>query len=257
VTHRSYLIAEDEPLPAQTLRRFLEANWTEARCVGIATDGDEALSMIDEHRPDVLFLDVRMPRRDGLETARALYQRRDAPLVVFVTAFSEYAVKAFDEAAIDYLLKPVEPARLARCIDRLRERLANERREAASDLLENLERLLARQDGAEAPLRFIKAGTGSTVRLIPVEEILWFEAADKYVTVATLRGDSTIRVALRELLNRLDAEVFWQVHRSIIVNTRHVVQANQDTTGQIELIMQGRPERIHVSRHFAHLFRRM
>jgi DNA-binding LytR/AlgR family response regulator len=256
VTSRSYLIAEDEPLPAQTLLRFLEANWTEARCVGIATDGDEALSMVEQYQPDVLFLDVRMPRRDGLETARALYQRGDAPLVVFVTAFSEYAVQAFDEAAVDYLLKPVEPVRLARCIERLRERLVNGRGEGG-DILQTLERLLARQDATATPLRVIKAGSGSTVRLIPVEDILWFEAADKYVTVATIKGDSTIRIALRELLARLDAQIFWQVHRSIIVNSRHVVQANQDLTGQVELVMQGRQERIHVSRQFTHLFRRM
>jgi DNA-binding LytR/AlgR family response regulator len=252
----SYLIAEDEPLPAQTLRRLLETSWSEAHCIGLATDGEQALTMIDDHAPDVVFLDVRMPHRDGLATAHALCERRTSPLIVFVTAFGEYAVEAFAEAAIDYLLKPIDAARLDRCIARLRERLAS-RSDASGDMLRNLERLLVRDGTRSAPLRYIRAGAGSTVRLVPVDEILWFEAADKYVTVATLKGDRTIRMTLRELLAQLDPEVFWQVHRGTIVNTRHVAEANQDTTGQVVLVMAGRSEKIQVSRQFAHLFRRM
>lgn len=252
----SYLIAEDEPLPAQTLKRLLESSWREARCVGLATDGEQALAMIDEHAPDVVFLDVRMPHRDGLATAHALCERRDSPLIVFVTAYGEYAVEAFAEAALDYLLKPIDPARLERCVARLRERITS-RHEAPGDMVRNLERLLARAGSRTAPLRYIRAGTGTTVRLIPVEEVLWFEAADKYVTVATAKGDRTIRMALRELLAQLDPEVFWQVHRGVIVNTRHVLEANQDTTGQVLLVMAGRTEKLQVSRQFAHLFRRM
>ena len=252
----SYLIAEDEPLPAQTLKRLLESSWREARCIGLATDGEQALAMIEEHEPDVVFLDVRMPHRDGLATAHALYERRDAPLIVFVTAFGEYAVEAFAEAAIDYLLKPIDPARLDRCVARLRERVAS-RNATPGDMLRSLEHLLARAGNRTTPLRYIRAGTGGTVRLIPVEEVLWFEAADKYVTVATPKGDRTIRMTLRELLAQLDPEVFWQVHRGTIVNTRHVVEANQDITGQVLLTMTGRTEKIQVSRQFAHLFRRM
>ncbi|NJO13291.1 MAG: response regulator transcription factor, partial [Gammaproteobacteria bacterium] len=227
-----------------------------ARCVGLATDGEQALTMIDEHAPDVVFLDVRMPQRDGLATAHALCERHDSPLIVFVTAFGEYAVEAFAEAAIDYLLKPIDAARLDRCVARLRERIAS-RNEASGDMLRSLEHLLARTGSRTAPLRYIRAGTGSTVRLIPVEDVLWFEAADKYVTVATSKGDRTIRMTLRELLVQLDPEIFWQVHRGTIVNTRHVLEANQDTTGQVLLVMTGRGERIQVSRQFAHLFRRM
>lgn len=252
----SYLIAEDEPLPAQTLKRLLESSWREARCVGVATDGEQALAMIEEHAPDVVFLDVRMPHRDGLATAHALCERGDSPLIVFVTAFGEYAVEAFAEAAIDYLLKPIDPTRLDRCVARLRERVAS-RSDASGDMLRNLESLLARSGSRAAPLRYIRAGTGNTVRLIPVEDVLWFEAADKYVTVATSKGDRTIRMTLRELGGQLDPEVFWQVHRGTIVNTRHVVEANQDTTGQVVLVMMGRAEKIQVSRQFAHLFRRM
>lgn len=252
----SYLIAEDEPLPAQTLRRLLASSWHEANCVGVATDGERALTMIDEHRPDVVFLDVRMPHRDGLATAHALYERRDSPLIVFVTAFGEYAIEAFAEAAIDYLLKPVDPVRLDRCVARLRERLTS-RGGASGDTLRSLERLLAREGDRAAPLRYIRAGAGGTVRLIPIEDILWFEAADKYVTVATAKGDRTIRMTVRELLAQLDPEIFWQVHRGIIVNTRHVIEANQDTTGQVTLAIAGRAEKIHVSRQFSHLFRRM
>jgi DNA-binding LytR/AlgR family response regulator len=252
----SYLIAEDEPLPAQTLKRLLESSWREARCVGLATDGEQALAMIEEHAPDVVFLDVRMPQRDGLSTAHALCERRNSPLIVFVTAFGEYAVEAFAEAAIDYLLKPIDPARLERCVARLRERVAS-RNEASGDMLRSLEHLLARAGSRAAPLRYIRAGTGGTVRLIPVEDVLWFEAADKYVTVATSKGDRTIRMTLRELLAQLDPAVFWQVHRGTIVNTRHVVEANQDTSGQVVLVMAGRTDKIQVSRQFSHLFRRM
>ena len=252
----SYLIAEDEPLPAQTLKRLLASSWREARCVGLATDGEQALAMIEAHGPDVVFLDVRMPHRDGLATAHALCERQDPPLIVFVTAFSEYAVEAFAEAAIDYLLKPIDTARLDLCVARLRQRLTS-RSEVSGDMLRSLERLLAHTGDRAAPLRYIRAGTGGTVRLVPVEDVLWFEAADKYVTVATSTVDRTIRMTLRELLAQLDPAVFWQVHRGTIVNTRHVLEANQDSTGQLVLVMAGRAERIQVSRQFAHLFRRM
>ena len=253
--HR-YLIAEDEPLLAQLLQRELAACWPEATCMGIAEHGDEALRRIEAERPDVVFLDVRMPQRDGLETAQILSSHADPPLVVFVTAYDQYAVEAFSAAAVDYLLKPIERERLARCVARLRERLADGSRQITSEVARCIEALLARRR-ASSYLRVLRAGAGHTVKLIEVDDVLWFESADKYVTVATAEGDSVIRTPLRELLEQLDPEAFWQVHRGTIVNTRHVLSAVRDELGHVELVMRGRKEKIVVSRQFAHLFRQM
>jgi len=250
-----YLIAEDEPLLAQVLERQLADCWPEARCEGTAENGDDALRRIAELHPDVVFLDVRMPGRDGLETAQVLSAQTVAPLIVFVTAYDQYAVEAFTAAAVDYLLKPVEPERLARCVARLRERLASGSREFVDEVARCVEHLLARRQGNH--LRVVRAGVGHAVSLISVDDVLWFESADKYVTVATAKGDSLIRTPLRELLEQLDPDIFWQVHRGTIVNSRHVVSAVRDELGHLELLMRGRKEKVAVSRQFAHLFRQM
>jgi DNA-binding LytR/AlgR family response regulator len=253
--HR-YLIAEDEPLLAEALQRELSTCWPEAACIGIAPHGDEALRRIDVERPDVVFLDVRMPQRDGLETAQLLSAQANPPLIVFVTAHDEYAVEAFSAAAIDYLLKPIETERLARCVARVRERLAHGSLDIAGEVARCVEALLARR-AASGYLRVVRAGAGHTVKLIEVDEVLWFESSDKYVTVATAAGDSIIRTPLRELLDQLDPDIFWQVHRGTIVNSRHVASAVRDELGHVELVMRGRTEKVTVSRQFAHLFRQM
>lgn len=252
--HR-YLIAEDEPLLARQLHSSLIEAWPDAACIGVAADGDEALREIGIHDPDVVFLDIRMPGCDGLQTARELCRRDAPPLIVFVTAYEEHAVAAFETEAIDYLLKPIEPDRLARCIDRIQQRLRDGRREPPAELLRRLQVLLA-----QAPpryLRFVRTGSGDTVKMIPVEDVIWFKADDKYVTVATAAGDGVIRSPLRELLQRLDPQIFWQVHRGTIVNSRFIVAAKRDELGRLKLIVGQRSERILVSRQFAHLFRQM
>lgn len=252
---RRYLIAEDEPLLARQLHRSLTEAWPHAVCAGVVSDGDEALREINMHRPDVVFLDIRMPGRDGLQTARELCTRTDPPLIVFVTAYEEHAVAAFETEAIDYLLKPLEPERLMRCIERIQQRLEHGGRTPPAELLRRLQSLLTQVPSPY--LRFVRAGAGDTVRMIPLEDVLWFKADDKYVTVATAKGDSVIRSPLRQLLQRLDPQVFWQVHRGTVVNARFIVAAKRDELGRVELVMGERHERILVSRQFVHLFRQM
>jgi DNA-binding LytR/AlgR family response regulator len=254
----SYVIAEDEPLLARALAQQLSKHWPSARCAAIAVNGAEALKAVDEFSPDVAFLDVRMPQLDGLEAARQLCLKEHPPLIVFVTAYDAYALDAFETAAIDYLLKPVETARLVKCIERLSHQLAHTGADASVDEMANrIARLLGDGASHKEKLRFVRAGAGTTVKLIPVAEILWFEAEDKYITVATREGDSIIRMPLRELLEQLDAEVFWQVHRGTVVNSQHITLAKRDELGHLTLTLKGRKEEIPVSRQFAHLFKQM
>jgi DNA-binding LytR/AlgR family response regulator len=254
----SYIIAEDEPLLARTLAEQLSAHWPSARCAAIAANGNEALKMAEEHSPDVAFLDVRMPQLDGLETARQLCLKAHPPLIVFVTAYDAYALDAFDTAAVDYLLKPVEPARLAKCIERLSTQLNRGVGEPSADeMAARIAELLGGPAGRREKMRFVRAGAGTTVKLIPVCEVLWFEAEDKYITVATRDGDSIIRMPLRELLELLDSEVFWQVHRGTVVNSQHIAHARRDELGHLTLTMKGRKDELPVSRQFAHLFKQM
>ncbi|WP_018610695.1 LytR/AlgR family response regulator transcription factor [Uliginosibacterium gangwonense] len=251
-----YLIAEDEPLLARALAAHLQEQWCEAECIGFAAHGDEALAMVDAHHPDVIFLDVRMPVRDGLQTAQVLCEYTQPPLIVFVTAYDEYALAAFEAAAVDYLLKPVEPERLARCIARLRERLTEPESSSLDQLALHLQGLLG-QSSATERLRIIRAGVGNSVKMIPVEQVIYFEASDKYVNVVTPQTEALIRIPLRELLTGLDPQQFWQVHRGTIVNAACITSAERDENGRIHLSLQGRSEKLPVSRQFAHLFRQM
>lgn len=251
-----YLIAEDEPLLARALAAHLAELWAEACCIGFAANGAEALTLVDRHQPDVAFLDVRMPVCDGLQTARELCERTRPPLIVFVTAYDEYALPAFDAAAIDYLLKPVEPERLVRCIKRLQQRLAEPEAPSLDALALALKGLLGRQETTEA-LRFIRIGVGNSVKMIPVEEVLYFEACDKYVTVATASSDGLIRTSLRELMAALNPQQFWQIHRGTLVNVASISHAELDEAGRLHLKLKGRAEKLPVSRQFAHLFRQM
>ena len=254
----SYIIAEDEPLLARTLADQLSTHWPSARCAAIAANGHEALKLADDHSPDVAFLDVRMPQLDGLETARQLCMKEHPPLIVFVTAYDAYALDAFDTAAVDYLLKPVEAARLAKCIERLSAQLNRAAGEPSADeMASRIAELLGGPSIRREKMRFVRAGAGTTVKLIPVGEILWFEAEDKYITVATREGDSIIRMPLRELLELLDSDVFWQVHRGTVVNSQHIAHARRDELGHLTLTMRGRNDELPVSRQFAHLFKQM
>jgi DNA-binding LytR/AlgR family response regulator len=260
------LIAEDEALLAADLRGALQRLWPQLHIVAVAGDGVSALQQALALRPSLCFLDIRMPGMGGLDVARALAEDwpDDAeafPLLVFVTAFDQYAVQAFDAQAVDYLLKPVDNDRLAACVQRLQRALAT-RRGAAQELEASIQRLrgLLEPGGSAAALpklEVIQAQVGSTVHLVPIDEVIYFEAADKYLRVVTAEREHLIRLSLRELLPQLDARVFWQVHRGTVVQARCVASARRDESGKAFLTLKGRPEQITVSRLYAHLFKGM
>ena len=267
------LIAEDEPLLAQALRAELGRAWPELQVAAPAADGDEAVERALAERPDVLFLDIRMPGRSGLEAAEALVEdwpvdQAPLPLIVFVTAYDQYAIQAFERAAVDYLQKPVQPARLAACCARLKETIALRQaaRPATSSpastddaaLMDRLRTLLgATPPAAEAPLTILQASIGPTLHMVPVDEVVYFEAADKYVRVVTAGSEALIRMSLRELLPRLQADRFWQIHRGTVVRADAIATATRDDSGKVFLTLRQRPERPVASRLYAHLFRGM
>ncbi|MCW5635584.1 MAG: response regulator transcription factor [Rubrivivax sp.] len=286
----SALIAEDEPLLAEALRAGLQQAWPELCVAAMVGDGDSALREALALRPTVCFLDIRMPGRSGLETAQALAEdwpgdapgdaaddgRGDAPfpLLVFVTAYDQYALQAFDAQAVDYLVKPLQPARLAACVERLKRRLAD--RGPAPGLVDEtmaqLRALLGSASGlaagtagaagathapAKPRLEVIQAGVGNQVHMVPIDEVLYFEAADKYVRVVTREREHLIRLALRELLPQLDAGRFWQVHRGLVVRASAIASAQREESGKVTLRLRERPERLTASRLYAHLFKGM
>jgi DNA-binding LytR/AlgR family response regulator len=248
------LIADDEPLLAEDLRRRLAALWPELEIVAICHDGPAALARLEADKPEIAFLDIRMPGLSGLEVAARL----DYPCqVVFVTAYDQYAVEAFEKAAIDYVLKPADEARLAKTIGRLRRAIRAPSGSERSRLAEALEKVSLRGTAQPAPLKWIRASVGDAVRLVPVAEVRYFQAADKYTAVMTAAGELLIRTPIKELAEQLDAESFWQVHRGTIVNARYVSAARHDESGRVLLSLRDRPETLTVSRAYAHLFRQM
>lgn len=271
------LIAEDEPLLARALQAELAAAWPELQVVAVAGDGRSAVREALRLLPQVLFLDIRMPGLDGLGAAAELadsWPAAEAPLpqLVFVTAYDEYAARAFETQAVDYVLKPVQPARLQKTVQRLRQALEARRpaappeAEALDETLAQWRRLLAAagQAGvapqpAAAPLRMIAASEagGATVRMVPIDEVLCFEAADKYIRVLTAGHEYLIRTPLKQLLPQLDPQVFWQVHRAVVVRSDAVEAVHRDEAGRLHLDLRGRPGKIPVSRLYAHLFRAM
>jgi DNA-binding LytR/AlgR family response regulator len=243
------IIADDESHLSDDLQRRLAQLWPELEIVAVLHDGIAAEQALRELMPDIAFLDIRMPGQSGLDAARAA-----APdcRVVFVTAFDDHAVQAFEQAAVDYLLKPVSDERLTRCVERLQQRST-----AAPDaLLARLQQLLAQQSKPE-PLRWLRIQVGQQVRMIAVEEVCYFQSADKYTTVLTRDAEYLLRTPLKDLLAQLDPEQFWQVHRGTIVNVRQVVSAHHDLLGKVSLKLRDRTERVAVSRSYAHLFRQM
>ncbi len=263
------VIADDEPLLAQALARELEALWPQVRIGPLVHDGTAALAAIVETTPDVAFLDVRMPGLTGLEIAQAVAEdwpdAPPVPLIVFVTAFEQFALDAFERAAVDYVVKPVRAERLALTVSRLRSRLA-ERSDGDSStaLAQRIGQLLASTQVADAAraaaaplLRTIRAGVGPTVKMIPIERVVLIQAADKYVEVIATDGRALIRQSLRELMTQLDPERFVQIHRSTVVNLDHVESAHRDEQGRVTLRLRGRDERPAVSRVYAELFRPM
>lgn len=274
------LIAEDEALLAQALRSELAAAWPALQVVATVGDGLSAVRESLRLLPQVLFLDIRMPGLDGLGAAAELADQwpvAEAPIpqLVFVTAYDEYAARAFDAQAIDYVLKPVQPARLQRTVARLQQALsvrpsAAAPNDVAASTLAQWRQLLAAAGRAPStgaagnaapPLKFIAASdagsAGTTVRMVPVEEIQYFEAADKYVRVLTPGNEYLIRTPLKQLLPQLDAQAFWQVHRAVVVRSDSVESVHRDDMGKTYLMLRGRAEKIPVSRLYAHLFRAM
>lgn len=267
----SALIAEDEPLLAAHLRHALQQAWPALRIVGLAANGTQALERTLALRPQIVFLDIRMPGLDGLEVARALaedWPEADAagfPLLVFVTAYDQHAVQAFELQAADYLLKPVQPARLARCLERLQTQLQAQqepRPDAAppfEELVGRLQQLMqAAEPAARRPperLEVIAVQQGAVTEMVPVDEVIYFEAADKYLRVVTAQREHLIRLSLRELLGQLDEQRFWQIHRGTVVQARCIARAVRDEQGRTTLELRDRPERLAVSRVFAGRFR--
>jgi len=256
------LIAEDEPLLAEHLAAELQQAWPQLELLGIAPNGPAALQRALAERPALLFLDIRMPGMTGLEVATELAEEwpDDAgplPLIVFVTAYDEYALRAFEASAFDYLLKPLSPERLAQTVARLKQRLAAA--PGAMDPLAALQRLLAQGGGVLAApqprLRHLQAAVGDAIELVAVDSLVYLEAADKYVRAVTATRDYWVRVSLRELLPQLDAERFWQVHRSTVVNIDAVARAHRLENGGVQLELRDRAERLAVSRVHAARFK--
>jgi DNA-binding LytR/AlgR family response regulator len=260
------LIAEDEPLLAAEVKKLLRHAWPELEIVAEATDGIGATAMALDATPDILFLDIKMPGRTGLAVAEAVIddwpEGRPTPLIVFITAYDEYALAAFEHQAVDYVLKPATAERMTRTVERLRERLA-ERTPRPADgelarLLQNLQQLVpAASSGQQGFLDAIHVGVGNSVRVVPTTEVLYFEATDKYVGVHTREGEGLIRLSMRELLARLDPAAFIQVHRGTVVARSQIVMATRDESGRTTLKLRDSPRTIGVSRAFAHHFRAM
>ncbi len=255
------LIAEDESHLALALKDALARTWAELRIVDVVGNGPAAIHAVDRHAPDVLFLDIRMPGLTGLQVAERL-AGSEGPLVVFVTAYNEYAVQAFEREAVDYLVKPVNDQRLAETVERLKKRLTAKEPEAETSELTRALDLIKRlagggNSGATSYLKFFRAGIGDTVRIVPVDEVTHLQAQDKYVSLYTADGEQLIRISLKELADQLDPNCFVQVHRSTIINMRSVVTADRDFTGRVMLTLKHVNEKIQVSRQYAHLFARM
>jgi len=247
------LIADDEMHLAEHLRARLHEVWPDLEVLPLAANGLEALRAIDEESPDVAFLDIRMPGLTGLELAGRIDSRTH---VVFVTAFDQYAVEAFDRDAVDYVLKPVTDERLAKCVERLQRKLASaERPPALDDMLARLARAIPGAAGGR--LRWVRALKGELVQQIAVDDVLYFQASDKYTCVVTREGESLIRMPLAELAAQLDAEIFWQIHRSTLVNMNAVASTRRDLGGRVFVRLRDGKTELAVSRAYAHLFKQM
>lgn len=255
------LIAEDEPVLARGLARKLSKLWPALRIGAVVHDGESALAAAQQLRPDVIFMDIQMPTRNGLEAAESIVDDWPAsqplPLIVFVTAFDRFAIDAFEQAAVDYVLKPVQVERLALTCQRLKDRLAERTGGGDALALAPLMALLQAQR-TEPPLSLIQAGAGSTVHMVSVDDVIFFEADGKYVRVVTGEREFLIRTPLRELFPRLDPTRFVQIHRSTVVKTALIERVvREDAGGKILLYIKGHGERLTVSRNYAHLFKPM
>jgi DNA-binding LytR/AlgR family response regulator len=266
------LIAEDEPLLAQALQVELARAWPELRVLASVVDGVSAVTQALQLRPEVLFFDIRMPGLGGLEAAAELAdewpQDTPFPALVFVTAYDQYAVQAFEAQAVDYLLKPVQAARLQKTVSKVQQALISRGQLATNsgahlnpDLdrtLDQLRHLLAAprpSAGGGAALKVLQVSVGSSIRMVPVGEVLYFEAADKYIRVLTAGHEYLIRTPLKDLLPQLDPQSFWQIHRGTVVQAGAVEAVHRDESGKLSLSLRGRPEKLAVSRMYSQQFR--
>ena len=248
------VIADDEDLPRAELRRMLGTAWPELTIAAECEHGPAAIEAIDEHAPDVAFLDIRMPGSSGLDVARAASGRCH---LVFTTAYDSHAVEAFNAGAVDYLLKPIDAGRLAQTVVRLRERLAAHR--TAPDLDAIVERLRTRLPGGDAAgrLRWISASVGDTIKMFSIDEVLFFQSDEKYTRVVTANDEAHIRKPLKEIAEGLDGETFWQVHRGVIVRAAAIARAQRDELGRITLHLKDHAEKLAVSQAYGWRFKPM
>ncbi|MGE4240762.1 LytR/AlgR family response regulator transcription factor [Ramlibacter sp.] len=263
------LIAEDEPLLAQALQAELARAFPEMQVVAIVGDGRSAVAEALARLPDVLFLDIRMPGQSGMDAAAEIADEwpasRPFPALVFVTAYDQYAVQAFEAQAVDYLLKPVQPERLEKTVQRVKACLASREAGSVDDTLEKLRHLLGATPvspstaaaPAARPLEVLQVGVGNSIRMVSIEDVLYFEAADKYVRVLTEGHEYLLRTPLKELLPQLDAQAFWQIHRGTIVRATAIDAVSRDEAGKLHLALRGRAEKLAVSRLYAHRFKAM
>jgi DNA-binding LytR/AlgR family response regulator len=265
------VLAEDESLLRQFLKKKLEKLWPELAVVGEADDGASAIDLIGTLKPTVAFLDIRMPEKTGLEVATAIAESSPNTHIVFVTAYHEYAVAAFERGAVDYLLKPLQEDRLSTTIERLKEHIESDDRDAPTlpdnmaQLISQLKREMRGANGAAAgsggavveQLRWIKASLGNTLKLIDVKDVLFFNSDEKYTRVVTATEEALIRKPLRELLDELDLNQFWQIHRGTIVNVSAIAGVTRDFRGDATVKVKGHAEALKVSRPFSHLFKQM
>jgi DNA-binding LytR/AlgR family response regulator len=252
------VVAEDEQIFRDALIKLLANQWPELEVLAACEDGAEALEAIAEHQPAVAFLDIRMPGLSGMDVAAATAEISPKTQVVFVTAYNQYAIDAFEKGAIDYLLKPIEPKRLDNTIQRLKARMLSDSSDptALTELLEQLRSTLPRRAVAE-PMVWLTASTGKESRLIMIEDVLYFQSDSKYTTVVTAEGEALLRTPLRDLINRLDTNQFKQIHRATVVNMKAVASIVRDESGRGTIKLKGRPETLTVSLSFMPLFRNM
>lgn len=249
------IIADDEPNLIRYLQELLARLWPELDVIGAASNGVEALGLIRDEEPDVAFLDIRMPVLTGIQVARRV---RGECHIVFITAYDEYAVQAFESAAMDYLLKPIEETRLATTIERLK-LCIEQKNSPATEWQQVIEHLAQHQghQGSSHYLSWIRASEGDDTRMIPVDEVLYFKADDKYTTVATKQKEFLIRKAIKELMLELDPDQFWQIHRGCIVQVSLISYVKKVMNGGYQLHLKGSSDILVVSRRYAHLFKQM
>ncbi|MEX5749008.1 LytR/AlgR family response regulator transcription factor [Massilia sp. X63] len=251
------IIADDERLMRDQLRLRLSEAWPELDIIGEAKNGEEAVQLVEQLKPDLTFLDIRMPGKTGMEAAREIGDRSQ---IVFVTAYDQYAVEAFERGAIDYVLKPTEPERLKLTVDRLKSRLERpNERAGVNDSVQAMLSQLAEKIAAPKPkhLQWIQASIGQDLRMIPVEDILFFRSDEKYTCVQTASFEALIRKPVRDLAEELDPSLFWQIHRATLVNVNAIEGVTRDIRGRHLVLVKGRPEKLEVSRSFLHLFKQM